>query len=195
MFHELQHRVSNNLAVVGSLLQLQRREVGDPDAVHALEAAAARVNVVSRLNRLLHDPRAQVVDLGAFLRALVPDVLDAAGAGGRVDASVAVEPVVLPAAQAVPIGLVATELLSNAIEHGFPDGRPGRVSVTLRAGDGVARLEIRDDGVGLPEGFDLARSRSLGMTVARQFADQVGARLTLSSDRGTVSRLDIPLAG
>ncbi len=193
MFHELQHRVSNNLAVVGSLLQLQRREVRDPDAVRALEGAVARINVVSRLNRLLHDPSAQAVDFGAFLRAAVPDMAAAAGTEGRVEVSVRAEPAVIPAERAVPLGLVATELLSNALEHGFPDGRRGRVAVTLSAERDRARIEIRDDGVGLPPGFDLGRSRSLGLTVARQFAEQIGAELSISEEGGVVSRLLVPL--
>lgn len=193
MFQELQHRVSNNLAVVGSLLHLQRRSVKDADAAHALEASAARVNVVSRLNRLLHDPQAQQIDFGAFLRAVVPDAVAAAGTGDRVKVSVTAEPVVLPADKAVPLGLVATELLSNALEHGFPKGGRGNVRVSLEAGEGRAQLAIRDDGAGLPQDFDLDRSRSLGLQIARQFAGQLGATLSITDEGGVVSRLEVPL--
>lgn len=196
MFHELQHRVSNNLAVVGSLLQLQRREVTDPAAQRALEQSAARVNVVSRLNRLLHDPQAQEIDFAAFLRAVVPDAAEAAGVGERVRVSVAAEPVLVPAGKAVPLGLVATELLANAFEHGFADGRRGRVHVALeREGDGDAVLVVRDDGAGLPPGFDLERSRSLGLMIAQQFAGQLGAELSVVEEGGVVSRLRVPLGG
>jgi two-component sensor histidine kinase len=193
MFHELQHRVSNNLAVVSSLLALQRREVGDPDAVHALDVAVARVNVVSRLNRLLHNPDAQAVDFGAFLRAVVPDAATAAGTEGRVHVFVAAEPVVVPADKAIPLGLVATELLANALEHGFPGERRGNVRVELSLRDGRALLLIRDNGAGLPEGFDLDRSRSLGLQIARQFAGQLDADLSVEADGGVVSRLMVPL--
>lgn len=195
MFQELQHRVSNNLAVVASLLALQRRGVADPHALHALDAAAARVGVVSRLNRLLHDPGAQRIDFGAFLRDMVPDAAAAAGVEGRVAATVTADPVVVPAEKAVPLGLVATELLSNAFEHGFPDGLGGRVTVRLERGDGRATLTIADDGVGLPEGFDLGRSRSLGLQIARQFAGQLGAELSIERGEGggVTSRLVVPL--
>jgi two-component sensor histidine kinase len=194
MFAELQHRVSNNLAVVSSLLAMQRRQVRDPDAVRALDGAVARVNVVSRLSRLLHDPQAQEVDFGAFLRAMVPDAVEATGVGDRVTVSVAAEPVILPADKAVPLGLVATELLSNALEHGFPEGRRGRIRVSLaEVAPGRALLTIRDDGAGLPEGFDLQRSRSLGLMIAKQFAGQLGAELTIVNDGGGVSRIEVPL--
>lgn len=194
MFAELQHRVSNNLAVVSSLLSMQRRQVSDPDAVRALDGAVARVNVVSRLSRLLHDPQAQEVDFGAFLRAMVPDAVEAAGIGSRVAVNVRAEPVILPADRAVPLGLVATELLSNAMEHGFPDGRAGRIEVSLaQSGPEQAVLTIRDDGAGLPDGFDLSRTRSLGLMIARQFAGQLGAELSMANDGGGVSRLEVPL--
>lgn len=193
MFHELQHRVSNNLAVVASLLSMQRRRVTDPQAVHALDAATARVGVVARLNRLLHDPSAQAVDVGAFLRAMVPEAAEAAGVGERVRVQVVAEPLVLEAETAVPFGLIATELLANAFEHGFPGGRPGLVQVTLARVGGRAVLSIRDDGVGVEEGFDVGRSRSLGLTMVRQFAGQLGAELAIERDGGTVSRLEMPV--
>lgn len=194
MFAELQHRVSNNLAVVGSLLALQRRQVSDPVAARALDGAVARVNVVSRLSRLLHDPEGQAIDFGAFLRAMVPDAVEAAGMDDRLSVSVVAEPVILPADQAVPLGLVATELLANAVEHGFPDGRRGSVRVSLEVPEpGWARLTIRDDGPGLPEGFDLGRTRSLGLMIARQFAEQIGAELSIVNEGGAVSRLEVPL--
>lgn len=193
MFHELQHRVSNNLAVVASLLSMQRRRVSDPQAVHALDAAAARVGVVARLNRLLHDPSAQAVDVAAFLRAVAPEAAEAAGMGERVRVQVSAQPLVLDAEQAVPFGLIATELLANAFEHGFPGDRGGMVRVTLERTGDRAVLTVRDDGVGVPAGFDVAASRSLGLTVARQFAGQLDAALTIARDEGTVSRLEMPV--
>lgn len=193
MFAELQHRVSNNLGVVGSLLALQRRRVTDPMAVRALEEAERRVGVVSRLSRLLVDPEAQEVDFGAFLRALVPDVVAAAAAEERVAVTVAAEPISVTAASAVPLGLIAAELISNAIEHGFPAGRAGRIDVRLAShGDERALLLIQDDGAGLPDGFDVTRARSLGLTIARQFAGQMGALLSMEGGQGALARLDFP---
>ncbi|WP_246045350.1 sensor histidine kinase [Rubellimicrobium roseum] len=193
MFAELQHRVSNNLAVVGSLLALQRRGVADPAAQRALDEAVARLDVVARLSRLLHDPEAQQIDFGAFLRAMVPDAVAAAGAGDRVAVRVVAEPVVVPADRAVPLGLVATELLANALEHGVQTGARGTIHVALEQRGGVARLTVRDDGPGLPEGFDVAGARSLGLSIARQFAQQIGGVLSMSSEGGTLSCLEMPL--
>lgn len=195
MFAELQHRVSNNLSVLGSLLSLERQGVGDPVAQRLLDAAAARLEVVARLCRQLHDPDGQEVEFGAFLRAMVPDALAVRGAEGRIDVDIQAEEVVIPAARAVPLGLVATELLSNALEHGFPNGQGGRVRVSLeRTGGRHARLLVRHDGQGLPPGFDPTGAGSLGLTLARRFARQLGAELLVVEDRGVVSCLSFPVA-
>jgi two-component sensor histidine kinase len=194
MFAELRHRVSNNLSLVGSLLALEREAIADPEARRALAGAAARLEVVSRLSRQLHDPEAREVDLGALLRALVPDALALRGAESRVGVDLEAEEVVVPASRAVPLGLVAAELLSNAVQHGFPSGQGGRIRVSLeRTGASCARLLVRHDGEPLPPGFDLGQVRSPGLTVARQFARQLGAELLVTQDRGVVSCLSFPV--
>lgn len=194
MFSELQHRVSNHLGVAGSLLSLQRREMGDARAARALEEAARRLRVIARLSRLLHDPGAQEVDMGAFLRALAPEAVAAGGAEGRARLEVLAEGLWLPAERAVPLGLVAAELIANALEHGVGQGE-GRVRVSLReTQEGWARLQVEDDGPGLPRGFDIERAESLGLSVARQFAGQLGGRLRLASAGGVIATLDLPLA-
>lgn len=191
---ELRHRVSSHLSAVGSLLALQRQGVGDPEAQRVLDEAVARLEVVSRLCRQLQDPEAQEVEFGAFLRAVVPDALAVRGAEGRVDVEVQAEEVVVPAARAMPLGLVATELLSNAVAHGFPSGQGGRIKVSLeRTGESHARLLVRHDGEGLPPGFDLTRPAGSGLTVARQFARHLGAELLVTQDRGVVSCLSFPV--
>lgn len=194
MFQELQHRVSNNLSVIGALLSMQRRQIADDTARRALEAASARLKVVAQLNRLLHDPTAQEVDLAGFLRAMAPDVIAAAGVGDRIAVEVAADSVRIGADRAVPIGLVATELLANAIEHGLPEPARGRIRIGLSVQGDSATLTIADDGAGLPDGFDLATAGSLGLSIARQFAVQVGGELTMTTEGGTRSRLTFPLA-
>lgn len=195
MFHELQHRVSNSLQVISSLLQLQRRDVDDPAARAALDTAVARLNIVSRIQRRLHDPDRQSLEFQRFLQEIVPEIVEASGVQDRVRHSFDVAPVPVTQDQAVPLALIATELVSNAIEHALEHRDAVTVSVALRRLPGDrAMLEVADDGAGLPDGFDLAQSRSLGLKIARQFADQLGGALTLETDGGTVGRVVFPLA-
>lgn len=194
MFHELQHRVSNNLQVISSLLKLQQRAVKDPAASAALELASARVNSVARIQRSLHDPQRQQVDFSQFLHDMVEEVLHASGAQDRVSCQIDADPVKITSDQSVPLALICTECLSNAIEHGLTEGGHMTIDITLkRSEDGWAVLMVRDDGEGLPEGYDMTASPSLGLQIARQFAAQLGGKIEMSSDHGTVVRLDFPV--
>jgi two-component system, sensor histidine kinase PdtaS len=196
MFQELQHRVSNHLQIVSSLLKFQRRRVTDPEAQRALDEAAARLALVARIQRKLHDPSSQIVDLARFLREMSLDVVEAAGAAGRISVDVRAAPLAVDAAVAVPFGLIATELLSNAVEHGFGPKGSGRIDVDLSSMDeGRARLSVHDSGGGLTSDFDLETATGLGMTIARQFAEQLGGQLSISSARGTLAEFVFPLAG
>jgi two-component sensor histidine kinase len=99
-----------------------------------------------------------------------------------------VDPVEIDVTQAVPLGLILNEAITNAFKYAFPGDRAGTVSVSLLrlpdAGPAACRLLIHDDGVGLPEGFDPARSRSLGMTLLHGFCRQLGGQLVIESPPG-----------
>lgn len=194
MFKELQHRVSNNLQVIGSMLKLQRRGVSDPTAGAALDVAVTRLNTVARIQRALHDPANQNLYLDRLLSQITPDVIEAAGMSQQVDLSLQAEPVRIDADQAIPLALIHTELVSNALEHAIA-GRP-RMALTVnltRTHGGGAVLSVRDDGPGLPDGFNLDDSNSLGLRIARQFALQLDAALHMSRSPTTFA-LTFPLA-
>ncbi len=192
MFSELQHRVSNNLQVISSMLKFQRRSVGDPAARQALDVASARLAVVARVQRALHDPTRQSVGAGDLLRRILPDVVDASGAAERVSLSVSAEDAAMSADQSMPFALIATELVSNAIEHALlPQGHL-TLQVKLTRQGSTARLEVSDDGPGFPPDFDLATTQSFGLMIARQFAEQLNGRLAVTHEGGAMVRLDFP---
>ncbi|MCU0829494.1 MAG: DUF4118 domain-containing protein [Tabrizicola sp.] len=193
MFHELQHRVSNNLATVSGLLKLQRRIVADDAAGLALDDSVRRIDLVARLMRRLHDPQGQAVDMARFLTDAGQDMLESGGAKDRVTLKVRSAPLVVGPEVSVPLGLIATELVANTLEHGFPGDRRGIIEVSLDTlGSGRAKLRIADDGRGVPDGFDIARTKSLGLSIARQFARQLGGTLEILArpEGGTEARLE-----
>lgn len=194
MFQELQHRVSNNLQVVSSLLKVQRRAITDPAAIAALDAAANRLEVVARIQRSLHDPTRQDVDLSQFLAEVGPQIITATAVGQAARLEVDAEAITVTAERAVPLALICAELIANALEHGTDGVHAQDITVSARTdGDGRAHVEVRDNGPGLPAGFDLDRAQSLGLKIARQFTLQLGGKLTMTSDRGTVARIEFPL--
>ena len=202
MFSELQHRVSNNLATIVALLRLQTAKTKDEGARRALSASQARIKSISRLQRRLHSVDMQSVDAAEYLREVLQDTLDVAKLGKPVDLSIHAEPLIVPNDVAVPLGLIASELMMNSIEHGAKLGRKTSIEVTLssrpddEAGNMSAILELRDNGPGLPKGFDLAMADSLGLSVARQFATSLDGDLSLSTGAtgGAVARLSFNIA-
>lgn len=190
LFRELQHRVSNNLQVVGGLLALQMKSISDTAARLALEEASRRLALIGRIHRQLYDPHGEQLDLGLFLEQLVADLLDAGGkpgVAGRVEAE---DDIRLSPDAAVPIALIVAEAVANAIEHGFADREAGEILVRAsRAHDGTLDLRVIDDGIGLPADFDLARSDSLGLKLAQMLARQLGGTFRLFVDGRTTAML------
>ncbi|MGZ3218296.1 sensor histidine kinase [Paracoccus sp. T5] len=200
MFSELQHRISNNLSTVAALLRLQSQQLADETARQALIASQTRIRSISLLQRRLHSPDRQMLDAADYLREVAGDVVEVAGTG-QVALSFQMDSLPLPPDAAVPLGLIASELIMNAIEHGatVSGGTPVRIALSVRGvteqGRTAAILEIADEGRGLPAGFDLAASDSLGLIVARQFATALNGELRLErrAQGGTVARLDFAI--
>jgi two-component sensor histidine kinase len=192
MFHELQHRVSNSLQVVGSILKMQERALKDPTAKSALAAASARLRVISGIQRQLHNPDRQSADITALLTALLPEVAQGSGLEARGEVVVQGAPLVLDPDRITPVGLVVVELVSNALEHA---GEGVKITVTVMVSAEEAVLEVVDDGAGLPEGFDAAAAPSLGLRLAMQFAAQLAGRLEFDQAPagGTRAALHFPL--
>lgn len=194
MFTELQHRVANNLQLVAGMLNLERTHVADQRAKEALTTSIMRLTLISKLHRNLHNPDGFQVDFSAFLNELCNDILTSWGAP-NVKCLVNSINVTIPADKAIPIALVATELISNALEHAF-DGRPqGTINVDLGRDDGGAiTLTVSDDGIGLPDGFVAANSTSLGLRIIQGFTSQLGGRFEVVNGKGTSFSLIIPAA-
>jgi two-component sensor histidine kinase len=193
MFSELQHRVSNNLAVVAALLRLQAGRSKDPQAKQMLSDAQVRVNTIARLQRRLHSPNLQSVAVDDFIHDMAEDTIRVAGAGAGVKLHFDLQPVHVPHEKAVPLGLIVSELLMNAVEHSLGAG-VGAIHIVLSKAENAqtVTLEVQDSGRGLSKDFDIAQSKSLGLSIARQFALQLAGELTLTNGPkgGTLARLE-----
>lgn len=195
LFRELQHRVSNNLQVAAALIALQRRNIDHPGARKALDEASHRLALIGKISRALYDPNGQRLSVRSFVETLAKDVLDA---NGRTDVRVDLvidEDVAIDPDAAIPFALIMAETIANALEHGFADRVGGLIRVTVR-GDAGLELDIVDDGCGLPDGFDLHKSPSLGLRIATTLAQQLGGtfRLLPADSGGVRASLMVPAA-
>lgn len=193
LFKEVHHRVKNNLQVIGSLLFMQGQRFDDPRVRAAFIDTQERLQSIGLVHETLY--RSETIDrvrLSEYLGRLVEALATAHGAALRgIAVSIDAEPVEFPPEKAVPLALTLTEVLTNAFKHAFADGRGGSIAVSARLLDGDLRLEVRDTGPGMPA--DAAKG-SLGLTIIRALARQIGARAWFETDNGTVFRLDIPFA-
>ncbi|QIG78819.1 sensor histidine kinase [Stakelama tenebrarum] len=193
LFRELQHRVSNNLQVAAGLLTLQKRGVADEGARHALDEASRRLALIGRISRQLYNAEGATRTMREFLEPLCADVVDASGRKGiRCTVNAAADALLAPDA-AIPLALIVAEAVANAIEHGFAGRDEGSIDVELvREGEQLVRLEVRDDGHGLPEGFDIEASGSLGLRIAAMLARQLNGSFELIGGDGATARLRLP---
>lgn len=185
LLHEVDHRVKNNLTMIGSLLRLQARTIADPDVSAKLEAMLERIDALATVHRRLYQSDdIERFDIGAFCENLVADVVGSSGRGDIVT-DITVERIEIPAAMASALGLVLNEILTNAIKHAFADGRGGKLSVRAIRDGNTAMLTIADDGPGFEGGKP--PSGGLGATLISRLARQAGAQVTwTSSATGTL---------
>jgi two-component sensor histidine kinase len=194
MLAETHHRVKNNLQIVASLLNLQSDRAASPDARTELHAAASRIGTLSIVHRHLYlhgDPKE--VELRPFLNDIARQALG--GPGERIALVLDAPAMMLPADAALPLALIVNELVGNAVQHAFDDGRAGRVTVRLTALEppaGMATLVVEDDGSGHAE----AAADGLGTRLIRALSRQLGGTLAVAPRDGGGSRvaLSFPLA-
>jgi two-component sensor histidine kinase len=192
LLHEVDHRVKNNLTMIGSLLRLQARSLPDPALGATLNSMLERVDALATVHRRLYQSDDITrFDAGALVETLVNDVI---GSTGRtnIKAKVEVEPILIPSAHASAIGLIINELLTNAVKHGFADGRAGGLKVTAKKGDQRAQIVVEDDGPGIPG----VAHNGLGRTLIGRLSKQIGAETRwLPSNPGTRVVLEFPVGG
>ncbi|WP_160936370.1 sensor histidine kinase [Teichococcus coralli] len=193
LMREIDHRVKNSLTVTRSLLAMQARITPDPSSRALLEEAAQRVSTIARVHdRLYRSSRIGHVDLADYLQGLCEDLHYASGLAdaGR-PLHVAVEVAEYSADDAVAIGLIVTELLTNTAKYGA-----GAVDLQCRRQpDGGLRLSVQDAGGGLPPDFVPAEATGLGMVLIHGLSQKLSGTLRWHApgdDRGLLVTLDLP---
>jgi PAS domain S-box-containing protein len=192
LIKEVHHRVKNNLQVVVSLLRLQASRLRDEVGSDALRESLNRVSAMSTIHELLYRSNTMaVIDFAEVLRTLTGNLHDAYGLNEkRISMVVEADPVPVSMDAAVPLALIANELISNAFKHGFPDGDDGEVRVGLTREGKTVVLRIADTGAGF---VPPKRSASLGLMLVDRLVRQVSGRLELEPPPGTRYRLTFRL--
>lgn len=193
---EVNHRVANSLALVAALVRMQAGTIKDPGAKDALAETEARISAIAGLHRKLYtSDDVRSVALDEYLAGLVAELDNSMRAAGhRTRTALHLESLHVPPDKAVSVGMIVTELLTNAYKYAYPDGREGEVRVIVRRKThSEAELLVEDDGIGW-SGEGRPQGTGLGTRIVRSMAVNLGTEIVYLKDRpGTRVSLKLPI--
>ena len=195
LLKEIHHRVKNNLQIISSLLSLQGGYVADEQVSSHLENTRNRVMSMALIHESLYQSAdLHRIDVGEYVTTLCERLFESYGVDQkRIGLRLETEAIPLSIETAIPCGLILNELISNALQHAFPDGRAGSVDIALQGDDaGGALLSVSDDGVGMAAEIDVEGRESLGLVLVQTLARQLGARCQVERQAGTRFTFRLP---
>jgi len=191
LLREVHHRVKNNLQVVSSLISLQAYRIqntADPTILSAFRESVTRIKSMALVHERLYQSKDFAhVNFQDYVRQLAKDLFENYEVlPDTIALAVRTADVQVDINQAVPLGLIINELLSNALKHAFPKGRCGQIDITLQPHQGrVQELTVCDNGRGLPEDINVDKAETLGLTIVSALVDQLDGEMVVERSRGT----------
>ncbi|MCC7559458.1 MAG: PAS domain S-box protein [Methanobacterium sp.] len=183
LLREIHHRVKNNLQIISSLMSLQSEYTQEPETLKMFQESKNRIRSMALIHEKLYQSGDMAhIDFGEYLKSLV-EMLSTFHKEKKDDVKVHLncEDVFLEIDTAISMGLIVNELVSNCFKHSFPLDRNGEVEINLSKMSGGYLLEVADDGVGLPEGFDLESTGTLGLLIVQTLTMQLRGSLEIKT--------------
>lgn len=187
LLREIHHRVKNNMQAISCLINLQSAQVEDRNVARMFEQCRERISSLSKVHeKLSTSENPSRINFHEYTAELASEMLNSHGKNGRVSIITDIDDIFLGIKEAIPCGLLMTEILSNAMKYAFPGEKTGKVTIRFkRSGRGTYTLTMADDGIGLPGGIDLESATTLGMELIRELTKQIKGSVSVVSDGGT----------
>jgi PAS domain S-box-containing protein len=195
LIREVHHRVKNNLQIISGLLDMTRMRAGDTTTMEILTDMMMKVQTMAQIHTDLYESRQfDRIDMEKQVRAQTMAISSVyANEGKHITWKITSGEIVLPVNKAIPCMLVINEILSNAFKHAFRGRKTGKISITLGQEDGMIRVSVRDNGVGMPTGIDIEQSTSLGMKLIRTLVNhQLNGTYRIRNIHGTEIVIEFP---
>lgn len=195
LLEEVHHRVKNNLALINSLIMMQIRNIRQPEIREGLLMARTRIFSIASVHEgLYRSDSISSIPAKEHFKKIGEEILENYDPARRLTLEITGDEVELNLGVATHISLVINELLINAIKYAYPDGIGGIISINLGYTGDVFEIRVRDEGVGIPEGFSLEEAKSLGMSLVRNIiTSQLEGRISLGLGKGTEWIIEIPI--
>lgn len=187
LLREIHHRVKNNMQVIISLLKLQAQRIQDKDLKKPFEESEQRIRAMAMVHERLYQKNdLSGINFSEYIHNIISELKTAYHIDGRkVAVKINVEDIVLEVDSAIPCGLIINELITNCFKYAFPEGRRGEVIVNFTKEGNTYNMTIRDNGVGLPVGFDHRQTTTLGLQLVNVLTKQLLGNFQIRTDRGT----------
>jgi PAS domain S-box-containing protein len=187
LLKEVHHRVKNNLQVISALLYLQSLNFTDDNIIKAFRDGQDRIKSIALIHESLYKSKSLgKVDLSGYIKQLISQLSQSYGDLSRkINFKVNADGVFLNINTAIPCGMIINELISNSLEHAFPDGRSGEICIDLKSEDDGFKLVVSDDGIGFNEEQNIKQLTTLGVQLIDTLAKQIDGRMSLDTNGGT----------
>ena len=194
LLKEIHHRVKNNLMIISSILSLQSAAMPDPAIQEIFRECENRVKTMSRIHTQLYQSgNLAQINFADYLQELGLDLFRSYQVrADTISLNLKIEDFTPAINTAIPLGLIVNELFTNAIKYAFSGGRKGEIRVSLKKDNSQNVLTVADNGIGLPEDFDLPRAQSLGLQMVTALVQQLDGTLEIKRDMGTVWSITFP---
>ena len=190
LLREIYHRTKNNMQVICAMLALKAQLIDDEKLSTVLEETENRIMSMALIHENLYQSKSlSCINLGDFIKDISSHLKKVyASVDGRISIILDLVEIPLNIDSAVPCGLVINELMTNAFKHAFPEGRSGSVSIEIsKDKDETVKIRVSDNGIGMPEGFDLKKVNSYGLQIASSIVEkQLHGNIEIVGSTGTV---------
>jgi two-component sensor histidine kinase len=193
LLQEIHHRVKNNLQLVSSMLNLQKAFVNDESIKAILQDSQQRVSSMSRIHETLYQSKNfSSINIAEYLKKLVHEIKELYPNGDKqsMELSLELEDIHININDAIPIGLIANEILTNVVKHAFPHGLDGRINISVKKAVDHIELIISDNGVGFDP--NAIQNDTLGRELISTLIEQIDGTLHLSTHPGVTYHIRIP---
>ncbi len=194
LMREIQHRIKNNFAAIGSLLSLQVNSISNPEAISVLQDAIGRVDSMQLLyEKLLLTDDYQILSVKEYLDSLVDDIIRLFPENNKLTVKKQIADFQIDLKRLSPIGIIVNELLTNVMKYAFEGRDSCIIEVDVKEADGSIVLTIQDNGKGLPDGFNISESKGFGLKLIEMLCEQLNGEFTIENNNGTKSTLKFNL--
>lgn len=195
LHRELLHRVKNSFNLIKSLIYLERDKIKDESANRVLENLEMRIAALAQMYSILNASGvSEKINLGAYLKQVTESLaLTYIDDYDKIKVHQSYDNIFTSPKNASSIGLIVNELLTNSLKYAFPNGKSGTITISLKSADGNANIIVSDDGVGVPEDFNIENAGGLGTQLVYMLTRQINGTITINKDKGVSYTISFPV--